>query len=313
MPPTPLRAPARRQFLALALGAALVPAALRAQPGRMGHLVVIGGAEDRVQEKHILKRYVELAGTAPRIVVLAAASEDPQSVWRIYEPAFRELGVVQCELLPLFSRDDALNPDVAEQILQADGLFLSGGDQSRLMDCLWNTPAARAIHQAFHLYGCCIGGTSAGAAALSRHMLAWGTATKVPEKGAIVMDLGLGLMPNVIIDQHFAERHRFSRLLSAVARRPDLLGLGVDEDTALVIRRGQAVEVLGSGAVTVVDGRRMTSDYDALDDRESIEITGLELHVLPAGRRYGLQADPQGRSRFVETLQRLAEPGPLPQ
>jgi cyanophycinase len=199
------------------------------------------------------------------------------------------------------------------EILQADGIFMSGGDQSKLMDTLWDTPAYQSLHKAFHLNRCCIGGTSAGAAVMSRHMIAQGPAVLRPRKEAVDTDIGLGLLSQAVVDQHFSERRRLARLLSTLAMRPDLLGVGIDEDTALVIERGEAMEVIGKGTVTLVDPSQMQSNVNELETLEQIEMLGVQLHVLPAGHRYSLKTLAK-TSRSVplrRAIQRLVAMGPL--
>jgi cyanophycinase len=218
-------------------------------------------------------------------------------------------------LLPMFDRASASDPSIVSRILASDGLFISGGDQNRLMDILWESEAARAMHIAFHLQGCCIGGTSAGAAVMSRHMLAQGMAVYRPQKDVVSTDIGLGFVSKAIIDQHFSERRRLGRLLSAIAQRPDLIGVGIDEDTALVIERGQAVEVIGQGTVTLVDARRMQSNLDDIESEEGLELIGVQLHLLPAGHRYAVPGARRGARRLpaplAEAVAMLVEPGPL--
>lgn len=304
----------RRSLLALAAGAALPVAA---HTRRVGRLVIVGGAEDRVNDRAILNKFVHLCGgPGSRIELLTAASSDQEATWRGYEPVFRDMGADNVRALPVSSAEEANTPEVVERILSADGVFMTGGDQGRLMQRLWETAAARALHTAFHLRGSCIGGTSAGAAVMSRSMLAQGDATKLPEKGAAVMDIGLGFLSGAIVDQHFSERRRLGRLLAAVAQRPDLLGVGIDEDTALVIERGEAVEVFGQGAVIVVDGRHMRSNIEDVESSERLEMLGLRLHVLPTGHRYAANARGRGGLRplpasLQEAVSVLVAPGPI--
>lgn len=303
--------------LSLALAA---PLALHAQaPGatrRVGRLVAIGGAEDRLQDRVILRRFVELCGgPQARIRVLSAASGDPQGVWLAYQQVFAELGVAHSAHLDITDAGHANSAEVVDQILDADGIFISGGDQRRLMALVWETEAFRALHTAFHLRGCCIGGTSAGAAVLSRHMLAQGAAPRLPEKEAAELDLGLGFVSKAIIDQHFSERGRLGRLLSVLAQRPDMLGVGIDEDTALVIERGLSVEVVGQGAVTLVDGRQLRSNFDDIESRERLEMLDVRVHLLPAGRRYSAQSGDFSFRRMPPSLRDavslLVAPGPI--
>ncbi len=305
----------RRQALAFLTGAIALPFSASAQTHKRGRLVIIGGAEDRKQDRVILKKFLELSGGQDaRIKFITAASSVPDIVWQSYQAVFQDLGATQCELVPMWTRDDASNPNVVAQLAQADGIFMTGGDQNRLMQCLWESPAAQAMHRAFHVNGCCIAGTSAGAAVMSRQMLAQGTATPNPEKDVIQMDIGLGFVANAIIDQHFSQRQRLGRLLSALAQRPDMLGVGIDEDTALVIERGQSIEVVGRGAVTLIDPRKMRSNFETVDAQQKLEMLGLQLHMLPAGHRYpipaNLKQNKKQPSALWEALYLLAQTGP---
>ncbi len=283
---------------------------------RTGKLLIVGGAEDRLQDRVILRKFVALCGgPMARILVCTAASGDPLASWAGYQPVFQALGAQQVQHLALPNPEDANDPARVDQILQADGIWLGGGDQRRLMATLWESEAARAMHLAFHLRGANIGGTSAGAAALSRQMLAIGEAAVRPEKDLVSVDIGLGFVSRAIVDQHFSERGRLGRLLSAMAQRPDLLGVGVDEDTALLIERGRGVEVIGAGNVTLVDGRHMATNFKALGPSERLEMLGVQLHLLPAGSRYTVGPDPTPDhplpSALKEALRLLVEPGPI--
>ena len=215
----------------------------------------------------------------------------------------------------MLTREDASKPDVVNMLAEADGIFITGGDQNRLMQAIWESPAAQAMHRAFHLNGTCIAGTSAGAAVMSRHMLAEGAPTPSPEQDTVLMDIGLSFMPNAIVDQHFNERGRLGRLLSALAQRPDLLGVGIDEDTALVIERDTAIEVIGQGAVTLVDARDMKSNNPLIEPGERLEMLDVRLHVLPAGHRYSahemVQRVQQMPTRLRSAIGQLVTPGPI--
>jgi cyanophycinase len=257
--------------------------------GRGGHLVVIGGGEDRKRDKKILSRFIELAGgTDAKIAVLTAASKVPEDMWNIYDEAFGDLGVRTRIPIHARSRADANDPHLAEEVISADGIFMTGGDQKRLLAMIGGTALDEAMHRAFKERNACIGGTSAGASAMSGHMLAEGKAELRPGKGPVNLAAGLGFLQRVVIDQHFSERQRLARLLTAVAHNPYLLGVGIDEDTALVIERGAGIEVLGEGAVTVIDGRHMISNFLDAGERDSIELINVKLHMLPAGSRYVL-------------------------
>jgi cyanophycinase len=252
-----------------------------------GHLVIIGGGEDRTRDKTILARFVELAGGAhAKIVVITAASAVAGERWEEYERAFGELGVRQRVHLDLQSRQDANDEQHIRDILDADGIFMTGGDQKRLLALIGGTVLDTELHNALKTRGACIGGTSAGASAMSGHMLAEGHSDLHPEKGAVSLGAGLGFLHKVVIDQHFSERRRLARLLSVVAANPYLQGIGIDEDTALVVERGVGIEVLGEGAVTIVDGRHMSTNIAEIGNHMTPEMIDVRLHLLPAGSKY---------------------------
>lgn len=265
----------RRQWLVyatstVAAGPALaVPAPAAAS--RPGALMIIGGAEDREGERLVLRRFVSLCcSAAPRVVVLPTASAFPQRAGERYDAVLAALGVAQRVVVHPASREEAGSVQLAAQVATADGILITGGDQRRLAEIVGGTPLEQAIHQAF-MNGACIAGTSAGAAVMSARML-W----------ARSMGEGFGLLPQVIVDQHFTERRRLPRLLRALSRYPDHVGVGVDEDTALVLRRGQGAEVVGSGGVTIVDPRAVQGPIDDMEPDALMHVPGLRVYRLQA-------------------------------
>ena len=267
---------------------------------RTGHLVIVGGHEDREDDKLILKRFVELSGgPGARLFVLTAASTLHDEMWTLYDEAFKALGVEHRSTAAIASRDDAGDEAVAARILESDGIFMTGGDQKRLLALIGGTRVDHAMHVALRERGACIGGTSAGASAMSEHMLFDGTREVLPQKGLVHLAAGLGFLRRAIVDQHFSERQRLGRLLSVVAQNPHQLGIGIDEDTALVVRPQRGLEVVGDGSVTLVDGREMLSNYVDVGNRDALELLNVRLHLLPAGTRYELGDGPH------------APPGPL--
>ena len=271
---------------------------------KTGHLVIIGGGEDRVDDKEILERFVELSGgPSANIVVITAASTIPEKMWAIYDEAFKDLGVDARAPLHIGSRAEANDPASVSALAAADGIFITGGDQRRLLAMIGGTAVDDAIQRALVERGACIAGTSAGASAMSAHMLADGTVDLLPEKGAVNLGAGLGLLQRVIIDQHFSERHRLARLLSVVAQNPHLHGIGIDEDTALVVHLGEGIDIIGQGSVTVIDGRNVVSNVADIRNRATPELLDVRLHLLPAGSSHrrdeaGSTADGGERAPF---------------
>jgi cyanophycinase len=282
-----------------------------------GHLVIIGGHEDRKRDMEILSRFVELSGGADaKIVVISAASAVAGEMWQIYDKAFGDLGVRNRVHLHLQSRQCANDEGHIKDIRDASGIFMTGGDQKRLLAIIGGTALDAEMHAALKLRGACIGGTSAGASAMSGHMLAQGRAELHPEKGSVSLGAGLGFLHRVVVDQHFSERQRLSRLLSVVAQNPYLQGIGIDEDTALVIERGIGIEVLGEGAVTIVDGRSMSTNIAEISDRETPELIDVRLHLLPAGSKYRLPQDGDNDDRKIppslrEFLENVTKRNPI--
>ena len=265
---------------------------MNATSQRNGHLLIIGGHEDRKQDKTILQRFLDLSGgPGATIAVISAASGVPEEMWAIYDEAFGTLGVQDRRHLIVTCREHANDSEVAAQLANADGIFITGGDQKRLLANIGGTAFDSALHHAFKVGGACIGGTSAGASAMSGHMLAYGSATLQPEKGAANLGAGLGLVNGVVIDQHFSERHRLARLLTVVAQNPCLQGVGIDEDTALIIERGVGIEVIGQGSVTIIDGRTMHSDMADAAAGERPRLIDVRLHLLPSGSAYTVVDD----------------------
>jgi cyanophycinase len=244
-----------------------------------GRLLIIGGAEDRCCGAGLLERFVELCGgSSARIVVITTATGMPDQVHADYERVFRKLGVDSTIQLRLRGRADADSDAAAAMLAEATGVFFSGGDQSRLLT-LVGSRIDDLLHERL-AGGLVVGGTSAGATALGRTMILSGRSPDV-SAGAVRTGPGLRLVPKVLIDMHFGERGRLPRLLSAVAADPEYLGVGIDENTAILVTR-QRFEVLGTGVVTVADAERATVVH-AAGDCDPITLFDVRLHLLPAG------------------------------
>ncbi|MDQ1816018.1 cyanophycinase [Massilia sp. CCM 9210] len=276
---------------------------------RCGSLLIIGGSEDREDDMQILERFIALCGGADkRIAVLTAASRVPERMWAIYDAAFGGMNVTSRKPVHIASRAEANDAAMAAEVAQADGIFITGGDQKRLLALIGGTKLDEALHAAL-ARGACIAGTSAGASAMSAHMLADGKADLHPEKGTVSLGAGIGFVQRVVIDQHFSERQRLARLLTVVAQNPYLLGVGIDEDTALLIDAGGGIEILGAGAVTVIDGRHMVSNVADIRHRSVPEMVDVRLHLLPSGSRYGAPGDtatPAALSDFLKIVTNIA-------
>ena len=187
------------------------------------------------------------------------------------------------------SRADAQDPDLVEQLGKVSAIFMTGGNQLKLSSFITGTPFGDAIHEAYER-GAVVGGTSAGASILAEHMIAFGSGGSTPKQRMSQLSVGFGLIKGVVIDQHFEQRNRYGRLMSLVAQSPSLLGMGIDEDTAAVIREGNRVEVVGRGAVTIVDGRQLISNAFAARRTAPLLMSNAIVHVLPAGAQFDLES-----------------------
>ncbi|HEU5088228.1 MAG TPA: cyanophycinase [Roseiflexaceae bacterium] len=256
--------------------------------GTHGPLLLIGGAEDKIGGRIILDRFVQLAGGAQaHIVIIAAASSFEDLVGRRYISLFTSLGAGRAEMLQVRNRTEARHALPLSQIDDATGIFITGGDQLKLTALFGGTPIVERIRRQ-NQAGVVVAGTSAGASAAPEHMLAYGAGGLTPHKAMMQFAPGLGLIDGLIVDQHFGARNRTGRLITAVAHNPDLLGLGLDEDTAVEIT-GDHFSVLGRGAVMAIDGANVSySDIHRVNEGMPLAIFGLHVHVLTSGFQFNL-------------------------
>ncbi len=256
---------------------------------RTGHLIVIGGAEDKIRDRVILSRFVALAGGSDaRIAVIATASSFAAEVAERYRQVFTDLGAARVDPILAQARPAANDETFVGLVERATGIFLTGGNQLRLSSTIGGTRLSRAIDERYHA-GAVVAGTSAGASALSTHMIAFGASGLTPKQRMAQISAGLGLLPGVIIDQHFQQRNRLGRLLALVAQNPSLLGIGIDEDTAGVVTPDHVVEVIGRGSVTIVDGTAAETDAWEVAGHRPLMISNVVMHSLPAGYRFDLR------------------------
>lgn len=255
-----------------------------------GQLVIIGGAEDKDGDCIILREFVRRAGgVKAHIVVMTVATELPREVGEDYTKVFERLGVEEVRIVDTVTREDASSSSYLEAIEKATGVFFTGGDQARITSILKDTEIDKLLHKRFG-EGMAIAGTSAGAAMMPDVMIVEGDSETNPRIEIVEMDRGMGFLPGVVIDQHFAERGRLGRLLSAVAQQPVVLGFGIDENTALVVNNNE-VEVIGEGAVTVIDVSAIThTNLDQILKDEDLALCGVKLHILPHGYRFDLSS-----------------------
>lgn len=254
-----------------------------------GDLVIIGGAEDKVGPKTILQHFVDLAGGSDsRIVVLATASSLGESIVEVYHGLFTGMGAEEVTGLRPMGRSEANDESTAAALDGATGIFMTGGNQSKLTAVVAGTALGRKLIE-LNRSGTVVGGTSAGASAISSHMVALGPSGDVPKQRMGQLSAGLGLLHHVIIDQHFGKRNRIGRLLSLVAHSPILLGIGLDEDTAVSVDSNDIIDVVGSGVAFIVDGSHIETDAFRVKRYDPLMVSGAILHSLPAGSRFDLR------------------------
>ncbi len=255
-----------------------------------GNLVIIGGAEDKNGDSKILEEVVAIAGgSTARIAVVTTATEHPEEAGEEYKSVFSRLGVQHTEILNINSRDQANQEETARKIEAASGIFFTGGDQLRITSILGGTRTHEALQNSLRK-GIAIFGTSAGASVMSSTMIVEGNSNDPARKCTLKMAPGLSFFNGAIVDQHFDQRGRLGRLLCGVAENPGMLGIGIDEDTAIRVYPDNHFQVLGSNAVTVIDGKSIkSSNVSELKPDEILTITNVTIHVLSSGYGFNLK------------------------
>jgi cyanophycinase len=253
-----------------------------------GNLLVIGGAEDKYNERRILKKFLSLAGEEEaEILIVPVSSDFPEFAADVYVQAFRNIGVKSPRVLRATSRQDVFNADADTLLEGVSGVFITGGDQMRLVSILGGTKFSQKLAQLVSETNIVVAGTSAGAAGMSSSMIVRGESTPHPQKNSVRLSPGLGFLKNIIIDQHFTERGRISRLITAVSYNPYNLGIGIDENTAIILDKEGVLEVFGEGTVTIVDGSGITyNEIAEVGEHQSFSVCGVQLHILGDGMIY---------------------------
>jgi len=258
--------------------------------GPVGPVMVIGGAEDKLGERVILSRFAQLAGgDQARICVISTASSLGDAATDLYRHIFARVGAPNVTGLRPETREEANDARTVEALTDVTGIFMTGGNQLRLSSVIGGTKLGAAILDA-HGRGVVVAGTSAGASAVATHMMAFGASGATPKHRMAHVSVGLGLLVNVVVDQHFEQRTRLGRLLAVVAQSPSLIGLGLDEDTAAIIDANDVLEVIGRGSVTIVDGSDVITDAFQTTGHKPMMVSNARLHSLPSGYRFDLRA-----------------------
>ncbi|WP_299990925.1 cyanophycinase [uncultured Pontibacter sp.] len=271
-----------------------------------GTLLAIGGKESKSEEERpesqdenssfiseqILKRFVkELQGKDPLVLVVPAASSEPEPIAKEYVKLFRELGVNTVQVVDVRTRDEAKDPEKIKLIDKAAGIMLTGGDQLRLTSILGGSPFMERIKERYMNEKLVVAGSSAGASAMSTNMIYKGEAQGGMLKDQMSATAGLDLLKNVAIDTHFIDRGRIIRMAQAVAQNPGCIGIGLEEDTAILVKKGMEIEVVGSGLVTILDGMDISStNIYEIESGDPFTIYDLKMHLLGNGKTYTIPA-----------------------
>jgi cyanophycinase len=259
-----------------------------AEGDERGWIIPIGGAEEKDNSPAILKRFVDLAGGERADIVVIPTASQVRDTGARYERLFAMLGAARASAIDFDTRRDAAEPRRIARLEQASGVFFTGGNQLRLTTLIGGTPIAKAV-RALNARGVPVAGTSAGAAFISEHMIAFGDEGSTPIAGSVRLAPGLGLTNRFIIDQHFRQRDRLGRLLTALAFNPFAVGIGLDEDTAAFIAPDNTVHVEGSGGITVVDASAVQfSSMAEIEEGQPVCLLGIKMHVLTRGATFNL-------------------------
>lgn len=254
-------------------------------------VMVIGGAEDKVHGREILHAFFNRSGGADaQIAIIPSASREPAIIGERYRTIFQEMGAKRIELLDIRDRVQCEEPIYHEFLEVCTGVFMTGGDQLRLCGLLADTPFMEKLRLGVWQGRLTLAGTSAGAAVMGHHMIAGGGSGECPNRSLVDMATGLGFLPEVIVDQHFHNRNRMARLMSAVSAHPDRLGIGIDEDTCALFEGDGIIQVLGKGTVTIVDPAEMSyTNQPYVGATDPISIYNLRVHILSYGDRYDMR------------------------
>ncbi len=253
-----------------------------------GALIIIGGAEDKKGKRIILREIAERTGNGS-LVIVTAASSIPNEIWQDYEKVFKELGVLKILHLTISQTEEAHKLENILIMQDASTVFFTGGDQLRITTKLGGTPLLDCIYEIYEAGGT-IAGTSAGASIMGQTMLIGGNVEETHKVGGCLMAPGLGLVENMVIDQHFAQRRRIGRLLGAVGLNPGVLGIGIDEDTAIIVE-DTCFRVIGINAVYVVDGHHISrTNIAESSSNKTMSMHNVVLHILATDEKFDLSS-----------------------
>ena len=254
-------------------------------------ILIIGGAEDKVHGREILRTFFNRAGGSDAyIAIIPSASREPNLTGGRYVSIFEDMGAKSVQVLDIRERDQSNDPYWQRATEECTGVFLTGGDQLRLCALIADTALIDTIRRRAQMGQSALAGTSAGAAIMGHHMIAGGGSGESPNRALVDMATGLSIVPELIVDQHFHNRNRMARLMSAVSMYPDRLGVGIDEDTCAMVEQDGVIQVLGKGTVTIVDPQDMSHTNEPnVSSTDPLSLHGLRVHILCHGDRYHLR------------------------
>lgn len=254
-------------------------------------VMVIGGAEDKVNGRSILTAFFESAGSGDAVIgIIPCASREPNIVGDRYYQIFNGMGAKQVQILDIRRRDECDDARWLDILSSCSGIFVTGGDQLRLCDLIGGTHLIQTIKDKVEAGELVLAGTSAGAAIMGAAMIAGGSSGESPNQSLVDLTQGLGIIPELLVDQHFHNRNRMARLLSAVAAHPDKLGIGIDEDTCAALEGNGIFQVLGKGSITIIDPGHLThTNHPKAHEESPLSLHNLRVHILSQGDRYNYQ------------------------
>ncbi len=254
-------------------------------------ILVIGGAEDKVHGKEILQTFFDRSGGLDaKIGIIPSASREPSIIGERYLQIFEDMGAKEIQVLDVRDRDRGNDSRYLDFVEESTGIFITGGDQLRLCGLLAETPLMNRIIERVKRNEIALAGTSAGAAAMGYQMISGGSSGECPNRSLVDMAMGFGIIPEVLVDQHFYNRNRLARLLSAISAHPNLLGVGIDEDTCAMFESDGTIRVLGCGTVTIVDASEVSyNNREQVQGHNPLGMHNIKLHLLNYGDRYDLR------------------------
>jgi cyanophycinase len=258
-----------------------------------GVVVAVGGNEDKEHDLLVLRRMVALIKNSPILIeVITTASEIPEETGKMYQRAFDRLGNTTVQFMHIHTREQAEDEQYIQRLKKCHIVFFTGGDQLRVTSTLGGTVFLNTIINKYYTEDCIVAGTSAGATAMGQTMIYDGESSEALVKGSVEVTAGLGLIQNVVIDSHFITRGRFSRLMEIITTNPGHIGIGLGEDTGIIIRDGYLIEAIGNGLVVIFNGKHIRySNISSIKSGEAIAVENMHVHTLVNGYGYDLSSD----------------------